>query len=106
MKRYLIDIAAGLISGLLSLSMNDVASHSFIFGFSDIQSVLMWLIPALLLFFGYTRLPLYKTMHSSTGKEIIFSFGMSLVGLGIAYLIGFSLNYLAAALYVAAIWSM
>jgi hypothetical protein len=104
MKKALTDFGIGFLSGLLSLFLNDVMSQSFLFGFSNAQSFLMWLIPALLLLFGY-KLLLSKNVQPSNRRKSISSVGMVAIGLGLAYLIGFSLNYLIAGLYVAAIWS-
>src|SRR5437660_54124 len=95
MKGYLLDIIFGSISGIMWVFVGNAVGNVIAFEPSGAQSVIVvWLIPALLIFLGYTNLPLYKKVHLRNWKTMLCSFALfSVVGFfGFAYLIyGFAL---------------
>ena len=82
MKGYLVDVAAGSLSGIVWILFGSSSAivNSILPDPSGIQSmVFIWLLPALILFFIYTRLPLYKKMHQNNWKTILCSLGLFFV---------------------------
>jgi len=74
MKGYILDCAIGFLAGTVWIFIGNMVATSLMFR-SSAMSIVVWLIPALLIFLAYSRLSVYKMTHSDSWKALLWSFG-------------------------------